>query len=146
VAEIARTIPTGRGRPMTHEALKDSVLSRTLNDLLADFTDLMQKEIRLARAEISEKVSAKLRAVVWMGAAALLGLVVVLLVIEGTVFALIGWGLSPAFSCLLVGALVALLAVVLFYQARSMLAEDFLPARTASQINQDIRTVKEQLT
>jgi len=106
----------------------------------------MQKEIRLARAEISEKVSAKLRAVVWMGAAGLLGLVVALLVIEGVVFALIGWGLSPAFSCLLVAALVALLATVLFYQARSMLAEEFLPTRTARQINKDIRTAKEQLT
>jgi CHASE3 domain sensor protein len=146
VAEIARTIPTGRGRPMTHEALKDSVLSRTLSDLLADFTDLMQKEIRLARAEISEKVSAKLHALVWMGTAGLLGLVVALLVIEGIVFALMGWGLSPAVSCLLVAAVVALLAVVVFYQARSMLAEEFLPTRTARQINQDIRTAKEQLT
>jgi hypothetical protein len=146
VAEIVRTIPTRRGRPMAREALKDSVLSRTLSDLLADFTDLMQKEIRLARAEISEKVSAKLRALVWMGAAGLLGLVVVLLIIEGIVFALIGWGLSPAVSCLLVAAVVALLAVVLFYQARSLLAEELLPARTARQINQDIRTAKEQLT
>jgi hypothetical protein len=131
---------------MAHEALKESVLSRTVSDLLADFTDLMQKEIRLARTEISEKVSAKLRGMVWMGAAGLLGLMVALLLLEGIVFALIGWGFSPAISCLLVAAVIALLAVVLFYQARSMLAEDFMPARTARQINQDIRTAKEQLS
>jgi hypothetical protein len=131
---------------MAHEALKESVLSRTVSNLLADFTDLMQKEIHLARAEISEKVSAKLRGMVWMGAAGLLGLVVALLILEGIVFALIGWGLSPAVACLLVAAVIALLAAVLFYQARSMLAEDFLPARTARQINRDIRTAKEQLT
>jgi hypothetical protein len=131
---------------MAHEALKDSVLGRTVGDLLTDFTDLMQKEIRLARAEISEKVSAKLRGMVWMGAAGLSGLVVVLLILEGIVFALIGWGLSPAVSCLLVAAVIAVLALVLFYQARSMLADDFLPARTARQLNHDIRTAKEQLT
>jgi hypothetical protein len=73
-------------------------------------------------------------------------LVVALLILEGIVFALIQWGFSPVVSCLLVAAVVAALAVVLFYQARSMLAEDFLPARTARQINQDIRTAKEQLT
>jgi hypothetical protein len=131
---------------MAHEALKESVLSRTVSDLFADLTDLVQKEIRLARTEISEKVSAKLRGMVWMGAAGLLGLMVALLLLEGIVFALIGWGFSPAVSCLLVAAVIALLAVVLFYQARSMLAEDFLPARTARQINQDIRTAKEQLS
>jgi uncharacterized membrane protein YqjE len=131
---------------MAHEALKDSVLSRTVSDLLADFTDLMQKEIRLARVEISEKVSSKLRGIVWMGAAGLLGLLVALLILEGLVFALIEWGFSPAVACLLVAAVVALVTVSLFYQARSMLAEEFLPARTARQINQDIRTAKEQLT
>jgi hypothetical protein len=131
---------------MTHEALKNSVLARSLGDLLADVTDLMQKEIRLARAEISEKISGRLQAMAWMGAAGLLGLVVALLVIEGIVFALVGWGLSPAISCLLVAAVVALAAVILFYQARSMLAEGFLPDRTGRQISRDIKTAKEQLT
>jgi hypothetical protein len=145
-AEIAPAIPIDPGSPMTREALKDSLLGRTLTDLLADFTDLMQKEIRLARAEIGEKVSAKLYATVWMGAAGLLGLVVALLIIEAIVFALVGWGLSPAVSCLLVAAVVALVAVVLFFQARSMLAEDFFPTRTVRQINRDIKTAKEQLT
>jgi uncharacterized protein YacL len=131
---------------MAHEALRDSALSRGLSDLIADFTDLMQKEVRLARAEISEKVSAKLHAMVWMGAAGLLGLLVALLITECVVFALVGWGLSPAVACLLVAVAVAVLAAVLFFQARAMLAEDLLPARTARQINKDIKTAKEQLT
>jgi hypothetical protein len=131
---------------MMHEALKNSALAQSLSGLLANLTDLMQKEIRLARAEISEKISGRLQAIVWMGAAGLLGLVVALLVIEGIVFALVGWGLSPALSCLLVAAVVALLAAIIFYQARSMLAEGFLPERTGRQISRDIKTAKEQLT
>jgi uncharacterized membrane protein YqjE len=131
---------------MAHEALRDSALSRGLSDLIADFTDLMQKEVRLARAEIGEKVSAKLHAMVWMGAAGLLGLLVALLITECVVFALVGWGLSPAVACLLVAVAVAVLAAVLFLQARAMLAEDLLPERTARQINKDIKTAKEQLT
>jgi hypothetical protein len=136
----------GPGLPMAHDALRNSSLSRTLSDLLADFTDLMQKEIRLARAEIGEKISARLQATVWMAAAGLLGLVAALLVIEGIVFTLVSWGLSPAISCLLVAAVVALLGAILFYQARSMLAGGLLPSRTARQFSQDINTAKEQLT
>jgi putative superfamily III holin-X len=131
---------------MAHDALRNSSLGRTLSNLLADFTDLMQKEIRLARAEIGEKISARLQATVWMAAAGLLGLIVALLVIEGIVFALVSWGLSPALSCMLVAAVVALLAIILFLRARSMAAEDLLPVRTARQFSQDIKTAKEQLT
>jgi len=35
--------------------LRNSGLSRTLGDFLTDLADLVQKEIRLARAEVSEK-------------------------------------------------------------------------------------------
>jgi hypothetical protein len=131
---------------MAHDGLRGSILGRTLGDLMADFTSLMQKEIQLARAEISEKISGRLQALAWMGAAALLALVVALLIIEGIVFGLVSWGLSPAVACLLVAAVVALVSLVLFFQAKSMLAEDFLPKRTARQLSQDIKTAKEQLT
>ncbi len=105
-----------------------------------------QKEIRLARAEVSEKIGARLQAIVWIGAASVLALVTVLIVLEGVVFALIAWGWSPYLSCLLVAAVLAALTLILFSYGRSLLAEDLLPSRTARQLNQDVKTAKEQLT
>jgi hypothetical protein len=55
---------------MAHDTLRNSGLVRALIDLLADLSDLVQKEIRLARAEVTENISAKLRASAWMVAGA----------------------------------------------------------------------------
>jgi hypothetical protein len=126
--------------------LRNSSLSRTLSDFLADLADLIQKEIRLARAEVLEKIGARFQAVVWMAGAGVLALLTVLLVLEGFVFSLIGWGLSPYLSCFVVAAALAVLALILFSYGRSLLAEGLLPSRTARQLSQDVKTAKEQLT
>ena len=53
--------------------LKNSALPRALSEVVSDLADLFQKEIRLARAELSEKLSLKIRAGVWISVAAGLG-------------------------------------------------------------------------
>lgn len=125
--------------------LRNSGLSRTLSEFLADFGDLVQKELRLVRAEVSEKIGARLQGVIWMVVGGVFALVAALFLLAGIVFSLIAWGLSPYLSCFLVAAALAILAVILFTYGRSSLAEDFLPSRTVRQLNEDIKTVKEQL-
>ena len=66
--------------------LKDTTLPQALSEVVGDLADLFQKELRLARAEISAKISAKLEAGVWMAAAGVLGLITILLVIQAAVF------------------------------------------------------------
>jgi hypothetical protein len=78
-----------------------------LTDLLADLGDLVQKEIQLAKAEVTEKITSRLRASVWMMAAAVLGLIAGLLVLEAAVFAIASFGLALHWACLLVGAILA---------------------------------------
>ena len=56
------------------ESLKNTALVGAFSDVVGDFADLLQKEMRLAKAELSAKLSAKLRAGVWMSVAALLGI------------------------------------------------------------------------
>ena len=51
---------------MTTERLRASALPRALSDIVVDVADLVQKEMRLARAEIGDKLSNKLRAGAWM--------------------------------------------------------------------------------
>jgi len=131
---------------MAHERLQTSGLTRALTDLLADLADLVQKEMQLAKTEITEKIAARLRASVWMVAAGILGLIATLLLLEAVVFAIASFGVPLHWSCLLVAAVLAAGAFATFYHGRSVAEEGLLPTRTANQITQDIKTVKEQWT
>ena len=73
---VARTRAVSlRASTMAHEQLRSSTIVRALADVVGDFTDLLQKEVQLARAELSANLSAKLQGGVWIGmAAALTGL------------------------------------------------------------------------
>jgi putative superfamily III holin-X len=117
-----------------------------LTDLLADLGDLVQKEIQLAKAEVTEKITSRLRASVWMMAAAVLGLIAGLLVLEAAVFAIASFGLALHWACLLVGAILAAAGAAAFYHGRSVAEAELLPTRTVRQVSQDIKTAKEQLT
>ena len=59
---------------MEHNQPRPADLPRILNDVVADIADLVRKEFRLARAEMSAKVATKLRSGVWLAVAAGLGL------------------------------------------------------------------------
>jgi ABC-type phosphate transport system auxiliary subunit len=131
---------------MAHDRLLNSGLTRAVTDLLADLADLVRKEVQLAKAEVTEKIASGLRTSVWMVAAAVLGLIAVLLMVEAVVFAIASFGLALHWSCLLVAAVLAAGAAAAFYHARSLVEGDFLPTRTAKQVTQDIKTAQEQLT
>jgi len=131
---------------MTHDALHNSILARTLVNVLGDLSDLVQKEIRLARAEFTVKITSGVQAGLWMIVAALLGLVAALLVIEAIVFALASFGLALYWACLLVAGLLGGCGTAAFAYGRFAAHEILLPIRGVRQINEDIRTAKEQLT
>ncbi len=117
---------------MAYERLRNSGLTQALTDLLADLGDLVQKEIQ--------------RASVWMVAAAFLGSIAALLVVEAAVFALASLGLELHWACLLVAAVLAAAGAAAFYHGRSVAETELLPTRTVRQITKDIKTAKEQLT
>ena len=126
--------------------LRNSPLPRALSDVVADLADLFQKEIRLARAELSEKLSLKIQAGVWISAAAALGLVAVLVLVEAAIFGIAsGFGIALHWSCLAVAALLAVIAAAAYGKGRANAKEELSPTRTIYQVKQDIATVKEQL-
>jgi hypothetical protein len=131
---------------MAHDTLRNSGVARALTDLFADLSDLVQKEIRLAKAEVTEKIASRLRASVWMVVAAVLGLVAGLLAVQAAVFAIVSFGVALHWACLLVAAVLAAGGAAAFYHGRSVAEETFLPTRTTRQIIRDIKTTKEQLT
>jgi uncharacterized membrane protein YgcG len=131
---------------MAHDRLRNSGLAQALTDLFADLGDLLQKELQLAKTEITEKITSRLRASVWMVIAGVLGMVAALLLVEAVVFAIASFGLALHWSCLLVAAVIAAGAAAALYHGRSIAEDELLPTRTARQITQDIKTAKEQLT
>jgi Putative Actinobacterial Holin-X, holin superfamily III len=131
---------------MAHERLRNSGLAQAMTDLLADFADLLRKELQLAKTEITEKIVSRLRASVWMVVAGVLGMVAALLLVEAAVFGIASFGIALHWSCLLVAAVLAAAAAAAFFQGRAAAQDELVPTRTAKQISQDIKTAKEQLT
>jgi type IV secretory pathway VirB2 component (pilin) len=131
---------------MDYDRLRNSGLVQAVTDLFADLADLLQKELRLAKTEITEKIVSRLRASVWMVVAGVLAIVAVLLLIEAAVFGIASFGIALHWSCLLVAAVLAAGAAAAFFQGRAAAQDELLPTRTAKQISQDIKIAKEQLT
>jgi hypothetical protein len=124
---------------MAHDRLKNATLPQALSEVVADLADLFQKELRLAKAEISAKISTKLSAGIWMSAAGVLALMAGFIVLQAIIFAIASYGMIVA------GGLAAFAAIA-FLKGRADAREDLTPGRTINQIKQDISTAKEQLT
>jgi Putative Actinobacterial Holin-X, holin superfamily III len=131
---------------MALERVKDAALPNAVSDVVSDLADLFQKELRLARAEISDKIATKLQAGIWMSAAAVLALIAVLFALQAAVFAIASYGISMHWSCLIVAGAIAATAAVAFLKGRSDAKEELAPNRTIKQVKRDIYTIKEQVT
>jgi Putative Actinobacterial Holin-X, holin superfamily III len=128
------------------ERIKDAALPHTLSNVVADLADLFQKEMRLARAELSDKITTKLQAGAWMSAAGVLALIAGLLVVQAVVVFIASYGIALHWSCLIVAGVLAAIAVMSFFKGRSDAQEELALTRTIKQVKQDIATAKEQLS
>jgi len=128
---------------MSIEDLKHTALPRALADTIASAVDLFHKELTLARAEISDKVTSKLKAGGYFAASAVLGFVVLLVLVQAAILALAARGFAMHWACLIVAAVLALAAGAIYALGRSEAKESATPDRTIKQIKQDIATAKE---
>jgi hypothetical protein len=129
---------------MAHERLRNAALP--LSDVVADLADLCQKELRLARAEISAKLSNKLYAGIWMSIAGFLAFVAALVLVEAAIFVIASYGIALHWSCLIVAAALGVFATGFYFKGQADAREELTPSRTIHQIKRDIATAKEQLT
>jgi Putative Actinobacterial Holin-X, holin superfamily III len=124
-----------------------SSLPNAFSKVVTDLADLMQKEMRLARAELSEKLSISIRAGVWMFAAAGLAIITGLLIIQAVVFGLsAATGIALHWSCLIVAAALAAGAGGAFAKGKSGVPDQLTPDRAVNQVKRDIAVAKEQFT
>jgi Putative Actinobacterial Holin-X, holin superfamily III len=124
-----------------------SSLPNAFSKVVTDLADLMQKEMQLARAELSEKLSISIRAGVWMSAAAVLAITSVFLIVQASVLGLsAATGVGLHWSCLIVAAILAAAAGAGFSKGRADVPEQLTPDRAINQVKQDIAVAKEQFT
>lgn len=130
---------------MAYERLRNAALPQALTDVVADVADLLQKELRLARAEVTSKLTSKLQASIWMAIGAAFGLFAIMLLLQALVFGIASYGIALHWSCLLVSGILFVLAAVTFFKGRADAQGDLMPTQTIHQIKRDISVAKEQL-
>jgi uncharacterized membrane protein YqjE len=124
-----------------------SSLPETFSKVITDLADLMQKEMRLARAELSEKLSITLHAGMWMALAAFLSVLAGLLIVEACVFGVAAaTGLALHWSSLFVAAVLGVAAAAAFAKGKADVPDQLTPDRAINQVKQDIKVAKEQFT
>jgi hypothetical protein len=123
----------------------DRSLKELLGDLTHSVTTLFHKEIELARAEISEKMSQAGVAAGAVAAGGILALAALIVLLQALVLAPTELGLAPALSALIVGGVVAIIAFALIYKGMNDLkASNLAPTRTVEALRRDAHMVKEQ--
>ena len=121
-------------------------LPEALSRVVSDLGDLMQKELRLAKAEVTHNLLLGIRAGIWMSAAALIAIVAFLLLIQACVLGLsAATGLALHWSSVIVAAVLGLAAIATYAKAKAGGVE-LTPGRTIHQVNKDIAVAKEQFS
>ena len=121
-------------------------MSEAFSRVVSDLADLMQKEMRLAKAEIADKITLGVRAGVWMLVAAALGIIALLLVIEACVFGLsAATGLALHWSSLIIAAALSVIAAASFAKGKAD-TPSLAPDRAVHQVKRDIAVAQEQFS
>jgi hypothetical protein len=131
---------------MAHERLKNATLPQAFAEVLSDIGNLLQKEFRLAKAEIFAQVSTKLTGYAWFATAAILGLMAVFIALQAMIFAIASYGLAMHWACLIVAGLLGVIAAGAFLKGRADAGAHLAPDRAIHQVKRDIATAKEHWT
>lgn len=122
----------------------DRSLKELFGDLTQSVSTLFRKEIELARAETSEKISQAGVAAGAIAGGGVLALAALIVLLQALVIALTELGLPPALSALIVGGIVAIIAFALIYKGiNDLKASSLTPTRTVEALRRDAHMVKE---
>jgi len=120
-------------------------LKGLLSDLSGSISTLFRKEIQLARAETSEKITQSLVALGAIAGGAILALAALMVLLQALVIAITELGVPPALASLIVGVVVAGIAYLMIHKGTSDLkASNLAPNRTMDALRSDAQLAKEQ--
>jgi hypothetical protein len=126
--------------------MRDRGVPDILLDLMREFTQLFRSEIRLAGAEVSEKVSVVGVALGLVVGGAVLLMAALVLLLQAAVAGLVAEGFSIAVATLIVGGIVLVVGAVLVWLGLNRLnARNLTPRRTLEQLQRDAALAKHEV-
>lgn len=121
-------------------------LGNIFSDLLGELTALFRTEVRLARAEISEKASTMSTGIALAAAGGVLLFASLLFFLGAATGALIMAGLSLWLAPLIVAAAALIVGgAVLWFGVRRLKAKNLAPRRTVHQLKRDASVARYQV-
>jgi hypothetical protein len=141
---------TGNGsETVTHERREGRPLAGLFSDLWRETTTLVQDELELAKADITEKAVQAGRgvsAVAVGGAILFAGMLSLLAAATGALLVVLPPGVAPWLAPLIVGAIVTIVGAIALSSGRSKLkAQNLKPERSIESLRRDTRIAKEHL-
>ena len=120
-------------------------LGELLGNVAADIQELVRGEVRLARAEIDQKLDRVILAAIWLIGGALMAFAGLVVVLQGVAAAL-ALVLPTWAASLIVGVLIVVIGAVFARSGLAMLSlKTLTPDRMASSLQKDARVVKEHI-
>jgi hypothetical protein len=118
-------------------------LGETISGLATDVQDLVRGEIRLARAELDQKLHRIILAAIWLLGGSLIGFAGLVVLLQGIAAALVA--VMPAWSAfLIVGLITVGFGGLLAKSGLTLLSlKELTPDRTAANLQKDAQLIKE---
>lgn len=129
---------------MTQETNESTMT--VISRIASGVPDLIRKEIQLLRAEMGEKLNQATTAVGLLAAAAIMALVALNVLAAALVAALAEAGLGGGWAALIVGAVIAIVALMMAKKgANDLKASSLTPNRTISSVRKDAEVARESV-
>ena len=133
-----------------HTPQDDRSLGALISDLAQDTTTLVQQEVALAKAEMSEKASQVSRGIATLAIGGVVLLAGLLALLDFAIYGLaelLPEDLSPWLGALIVGVIVAVIGFIMLQSGRKKIQSTTLtPNRTATSLQRDKEMVKEHVS
>ena len=125
----------------------DASIGELFGRLTHDVGTLFRQEVKLAKIEMTEKVSHLKGDLASLGAGAAVALVGALALGAALILGLVEIGVAPWLAALLVGGALALLGYSMLQKGlKDLKRNDLVPTRTVETLKDDVQWVKEQRT
>lgn len=120
-------------------------LGELLGNVATDIGELVRGEVRLARAELDQKLDRVIMAAIWLIGGALVAFAGLVVILQGIAAAL-AVVLPTWAASLIVGVLIVVVGAVFARSGLAMLSlKNLTPDRMASSLQKDVNVVKEHV-
>ena len=120
-------------------------LGELLGHVATDIGELVRGEVRLARAELDQKLDRIIMAAIWLLGGALVAFAGLVVILQGVAAAL-ALVLPTWAASMIVGVLIVVVGALFARSGLAMLSlKTLIPDRTASSLQKDVNVVKEHV-